>query len=138
MSIFEQASRAKLRFTSIKGRIAVEDLWDLPLSSRNGFDLDSVAKAVNADLKAAAEESFVATASNPAKAALELQMAVVKHVIAVRLKENEEQRARDARLEERRRLLQVLETKQDEKMRGMSAEEILGRIAEIDRAGTPA
>ena len=134
MNIFEQASRAKTRFASVKGRISVEDLWDLPLTSKSGFDLDSVAKAVNAELKTAAEESFVATTNNPVKAALELQMEVVKHVIAVRLRENEEGRNREARLEERRRLLQVLETKQDDKMRSMTDEEIRARIAEIDRA----
>lgn len=134
MNLFEQASRAKIRFSSIKGMISTEDLWDLPLTSKSGFDLDTVAKNVNADLKSAAEESFVATTSNPAKAGLELRMEVVKHIIAVRLKENEEARTREARLEERRRLLQVLESKQDEKMRGMSAEEIMARLAELDRA----
>ena len=133
MSLFEQASRQKLRFKSVKGSISVEDLWDLPLTSKAGFDLDTVAKAVNADLKDAAEESFIATVSNPAKAALELQMEVVKHVIAVRLRENEERRNRDARMEERRRLLQVLETKQDDKMRNMTDAEIQARIAEIDK-----
>lgn len=134
MNFFETASRTKIRFPSTKGRISVEDLWDLPLSSKSGFDLDSVAKAVNSDLRSATEESFVATSSNPAKAGLELQLEIVKHIIAVRLKENEEQRNREARMEERRRLLQVLETKQDEKMRGMSAEEILARISELDKA----
>lgn len=133
MSIFEQASRAKVRFNSVKGRITVEDLWDLPLTSKAGFDLDNVAKAVNADLKSATEESFVATNANPAKALLELQMSVVKHVIAVRMKENEDRRTAEARLDERRRLLQILETKQDEKLRGQSAEEIMARIAELDR-----
>lgn len=130
-NIFEQASRDKLRFPSVKGRISVEDLWDLPLTSRSGFDLDSVAKAVNADLKSSAEESFVNTVANPAKRAHELQLEVVKHIIAVRIKERDDAKNREARLEERRRLLAVLEEKNAESLRGMSAEDIMKRLDEL-------
>jgi hypothetical protein len=132
MSIFEQASRAKCRFPSIRGLLSVEDLWDLPLTARNGLDLNSVAKAVNAELKLADEESFVETTNNPAKVGLQLQMDIVKHVIAVRIKEAEDRKNREQRLAERQRLLAALEQKQDESLRGMSAEDILKRIAEID------
>ena len=65
-NLFMQATREKFRFESSKGDLSVEQLWDLPLTSRTGFDLDTVAKAVNADLKASNEESFVNASNNPA------------------------------------------------------------------------
>lgn len=135
MNIFEQASRDKLRFVSNKGLISIEDLWDLPLTSKGGFDLDSVARNANAAVKAAAEESFVAPVANPGKALLDLRLEVVKHVIAVRLKENEDARTKAARAAERARLIDALANKQDEKLRTMTTEEVQARIAELDRAG---
>jgi hypothetical protein len=51
MNIFEQATRRAIRFESAKGDLSVEQLWDLPLQSRNQFDLDTVAKTVNRQLK---------------------------------------------------------------------------------------
>src|SRR4051812_25988135 len=110
--MFDQATRLKLRFPTNKGNISIEDLWDLPLSSKNGCDLDSTAKAVNARLKSAQEESFVAISPNPERAVLELQLEVVKHIIAVRLRENEERLARAGRKAEKERLMTILETKQ--------------------------
>ena len=84
--MFEKASRLKLRFTTIKGDVTVEDLWDMKLTSRNGFDLDSVAKSLNTAVKESGEESFVQkrTAKN---AVLELKFEIVKHIIDVKMAE---------------------------------------------------
>lgn len=135
MNIFERASRAKTRFQSTKGFISAEDLWDLPLTSRTGFDLNTVAKTVNAALREASEEDFVNPAVNTAKTNFDLQLEIVKHVIASKLADKLAAETREKRVEERKRLLAALENKQDEQLRGMSAEEILKKIAEIDNAG---
>ena len=37
MNIFEYATRAKLRFASSRGDLTVEQLWDVPLRSTDGF-----------------------------------------------------------------------------------------------------
>ena len=42
IDIFKQAAKAKLRFPSSKGELRVEDLWDLPLTSKTGPSLDSL------------------------------------------------------------------------------------------------
>lgn len=128
---FETASRLKLRFPSIKGDLTAEQLWDLPLQSKSGFDLDSVARAVNSQLKAVTEESFVATSTSPAKALHELQLDIVKHVIGVRLAENEAARLKAARAEELKKLTDILADKQDEALKGMTPEQIKARIAEL-------
>jgi hypothetical protein len=131
MNIFEQASRQKARFASIKGEITTEQLWDLPLQSKSGFDLDTVAKNVNAELKGVTEESFVATTSNPAKATLELKLEIVKHVIAVRLAENEAQRSAAAKAAEKQRLLDILAKKEDQALEGLTPEQIRERINQL-------
>lgn len=133
MDIFEQATRLQLRYPSNKGQLTTEDLWELPLTSKGGTDLDTTAKLVNSRLKASQEESFVSVKANPERSGLELQLDIVKHVIAVKLRENEERLARAGRKAEKERLLTILETKQVEKMQGMTEEQIQARIAELER-----
>lgn len=134
VNLFELAARKKLRFATPRGDITVEDLWELPLTSKSGFDLDTVAKAANRDLKVAGEESFVNATANPRQRLLEARLAIVKHVIATVQRENMEALARAGRKAERDRLVEILESKQMEKMQGMTPEQIGARIAEIDAA----
>ena len=67
--MFEQASRLKLRFTTARGSLSVEDLWDLPLTSTTGKpNLDDIAKSLNRELRATSEEtSFVEPNATPRK-----------------------------------------------------------------------
>lgn len=130
MSIFEQASRLKLRFASVKGELTIEHLWDLPLQSKTSFDLDTVAKAVARNLKAVTEESFVVETS-PANTVLILKLDVVKHIIAVRLAENAAATNRSARSAERQKLLGILADKQDESLKNLTPEQIQKRLDEL-------
>lgn len=131
MSIFEQASIQKVRFPSVRGELTVEQLWDLPLQSKNQFDLDTVAKEVNASLKAVTEESFVAPTTSPAKHKYELMLELVKHVIAYKLKVNEEQRNRAEKAAKKDRLVAILGEKQDEALKALTPEELAKQIAEL-------
>ncbi len=133
MDIFEKASRIKLRFTTNRGELTVEDLWGMHLTSKSGFDLDTIAKDVNRELKALGEESFVETKVNPAKEATELRLDILKYVIAAKQRENQEAQARAGRKAERERLMAALENKQQQELSGMTAEQIQARIAELDR-----
>lgn len=133
-NLFEVASREKYRFPSVKGDLTTEQLWDLPLTSRSGseFDLDTVAKTVNAELKSVTEESFVSmAASNPAKALLETKLEIVKHIIAVRLAWNEARLAETKRKAEKAKLLELIADKQDESLKSLSLEELTARAAAL-------
>lgn len=131
MNIFEIASRQAFRYPSTKGELTTEQLWELPLQSKTNFDLDNVAKAVNAQLKSLTEESFVATSEKPGKAMAERKLEIVKHIIATKLAENAALRDLAARKTEKEKLLGALERKQDAALEGMTAEEIQKRIAEL-------
>ena len=124
MNIFEQATRRAIRFESAKGDLSVEQLWDLPLQSRNQFDLDTVAKTVNRQLNAVTEESFVSVRENPAKETLSLKLELVKHIISVKLQEAEEARNRANKASEKEKLLRLLDEKQNEALRALTPEEI--------------
>ena len=67
MTLFQKATRAKLRFLTVKGEVSTEGLWDMTLSgTKDGFDLDTVARATNKSIKELDEEGFVSTRANPA------------------------------------------------------------------------
>jgi hypothetical protein len=128
VTIFETATREKFRYPSTKDLLTTEQLWELPLTARSGFSLDDVAKAVNTELKTIDTESFVATETNPAKATLETKLAVVKHVIAIRLAEDRAAKAAAAKKLEKEKLLAVLGRKQDAVLENLTEAELLARI----------
>ena len=131
MNIFEQATRQALRYPSNRGDLSTEQLWDLSLTKRDGFDLDTIAKTVNAQLKTLSEESFVTKSPNPAKDSLELKLEILKYIIAVKLKEAEDRRNAADRAAERQKLYDILAEKQDSALKELSVEDIQKRLAEL-------
>ena len=131
-NLFLQATREKFRFESPKGDLSVEQLWDLPLTSRTGFDLDTDAKTVNADLKASNEESFVNVNNNPAVSRLQAKLEVVKAIIEVKLAQAEATKKRAEKAAERQRLMEVLHSKKDQELQGLSVEEIERRLSLLE------
>jgi dTDP-4-dehydrorhamnose reductase len=131
MNIFEQASRQQLRFPSDRGVLTVEQLWTLPLQSKSGFDLDTIAKAVNKTLKDNAEESFVATVS-PANTTATLALDILKHIIAVKLDENAKARTALERKAKREQLLGILAGKETDALQALTPDEIRKQLAELE------
>lgn len=130
INIFEKASRTALRFASSKGELTTEQLWDLPLQSRGGFDLDTIAKAVNRNLKQADEESFVSTRSTLSLTDT-LRLDILKHIIAVKVAENAEKRDAAAKAEKKALLLDLLDKKQTESLAALSEEELRKQLKEL-------
>lgn len=131
MTIFENATRNKLRFASIRGDLSVEQLWDVPLRSRDGFDLNAIAKTASARLKET-EENFVETTKTSEHARRETTMEVVKHVITTKLAEEAAATARAAKKQEKEKLLAILAEKQDGKLSELSERELQRRIAALE------
>ena len=130
-NLFELAARQKLRFPSNRGELTVEDLWEMPLQSKSGYDVDTVARGVNAKIKELSEDSFVSTKPSKVLTKQRLMLDVLKHVIAVRL---EEQAAREKRANnkaERERLEALLESKQQAEDANLTPEQILAKIAAL-------
>lgn len=130
---YKYAAVNKVRFPSSRGELTVENLFQLPLRSTSGFDLDTIAKTVNAQLKGVSEESFVEdTTADPRKTALAVSLEIIKDVIATKQAENRAAAAKVARAAERKKLLDVLAAKKDEKLSQASIEELEKKLAELD------
>lgn len=130
LNLFEKAAREAWRFQSPKGLISVEQLFQLPLKdTKTNFDLDTIAKTVNADVKTEAEESFVAPVRTDQTPRYKLDL--VKYIISVKLEEAAAAQNRKANAEKRKEILAVLEAKQKEKLSGATEAELLAQLSAL-------
>ena len=131
-SMFEYATRNKIRFASTRGDLSAETLWEVPLRSRDGFDLDAIAKGANKALKALTEESFVSTERTAAHEKAETTLELVKYIIGVKLAEEEAAKKRADNRVEKEKLLRILAEKQDGKLSELSVSAIQKRINALE------
>ena len=121
MSIFEKAARQKLRFETTVGSITTEDLWDLNLTGQ--LSLDALAKSLNKQIKQDEEESFVVKKAS-VDATLQLKFDIVKHVIDVRLEEQEVAKNKAVKKQQREKLMGLIAQKEDQAMQEKSLDEL--------------
>lgn len=132
INIFEYAARHKIRFASPRGELSVEQLWDIPLRSKDDFNLNTVAKATNKALKDATEESFVETNRTALHVRLEVALDLVKHVIETKINDEETAKKRADNKLEREKLLAILAEKQAGKLSALTEEEVKKRIEALE------
>lgn len=122
--MFEKATKQKLRFESVKGLLSVEDLWDLPLTSKAGqANLDDVARAIHNKLNSSANVSFV-NGTTVASEADQLKMDIVKHIIAEKVAENQAAaKARDTK-ERKQLIMSIMAQKQNDALAAASMEDL--------------
>jgi len=116
--MFEKASRLKLRYTSKRGSLNTEDLWDLPLS-----ELDTIAIALNKEVKDTSELSFI-TVRKKSNVELELKFEIVKHVIQVKLAEKDAKDKQATMRAQKQKIMEIIETKKDQALGSKSIEEL--------------
>lgn len=122
--MFEYATRNKVRFP-FKGLISVEDLWDLSLTN-----LDSIYKTLNKQVKQSEEESLLNTKTTVDKE-LNVQIAIVKHIVAVKLAEQEAKEKASAKKAQKQKIMAIIASKQDEALQNSSVEDLQKMLDEL-------
>lgn len=124
MNIFEQATRAKIRFSTPVGMLSVEDLWDLPLTStRARANLDDVARLLDAELKSTSSVSFVNDVSE-VNAKTKLAFDVVIHVINTKIAEQKASQEAAVIREKKQKIMAIIEQKQDAALSAASLDDL--------------
>lgn len=131
-SMYDVALQKKLRFTSPKGALSLEQLWETPLTSRDDFNLDTIAKSANKSLIEVSAESFVKTEKSSKEIEMQMKLELIKHVIASKIAEKERLKARADNKKEREKLLAALEKKQDSKLQGLSEAALKKQLRELE------
>ena len=124
MSIFEKATRQKLRYP-YRGSVSTEDLWDL--SVRN---LDSIFKTLNSQKKTEQEESLLSTKTTE-ETELDLKISVIKHVVQVKQTEQAAAKSATENRQKKQKLLDIIARKQDESLEGKTIEELTAMVDSI-------
>ena len=129
-NLFETAIRSKYRFDTIRGSVTVEDLWDMPLESKDGFNLDVL--AVSLSDKTEHVKSFVSP-KNPENTVNKAKLDIVVYVIETKLKEIKEREDRASNKERKEKLLGILQQKQDEELTRLTEAEIKEEISRLEQ-----
>lgn len=118
MNIFEIASREKLRF-NYKGIIAVEDLWDLNLSS-----LDELYRYLSGDLKDKGGEGLIKREDSDSNKLLQLSLDIIRHIFEVKEKENDEAKMAQEKSLKKQKIMEIIASKQDESLKEQSIDDL--------------
>ena len=122
--MYEYATRNKVRFP-FKGLISVEDLWELSLTN-----LDSIYKTLNKQVKQSEEESLLNIKTTVDKE-LDVQIAIIKHIVAVKLAELDAREKASAKKAQKQKIMAIIASKQDEALQNSSVEDLQKMLDEL-------
>jgi hypothetical protein len=123
--LFVKATRENFQFP-FRGMVNVIDLWTLSLNN-----LDSVFKALNAEVKKTEEESLLHAKSKEDEELSE-KIEIVKYIVGVKLEEIKSREDAKKNKEMKQRLLEIKAKRQDAALENMSDEELDKALAELD------
>lgn len=124
-NIFEYATRNKMRFP-YKGNVSVEDLWDLSVT-----ELDKVFKTLNSQRKQSQEESLLNTKSKEDEI-VDIQIAIVKHIVAVKLAEKEAREKAAENKAKKQKIMAIMAARDEKALENASDEDLQKMLAELD------
>lgn len=131
MSIFEQATRQGLRFNSPVGDLTTEDLWSLPLTSKTArANLDTIAIALNRQIKETTEESFVVAKREDSTS--QLKFDIVKHIIDIRIEEAKAAKTANDNKEKKQQILALIIAKENEQLAGQSLDDLKALASSLE------
>lgn len=120
-NLFENAARNKYRF-QFRGVLTTEDLWDLKVEQ-----LDSIYKELNKKVKDVSEESLLNIKSSVDKET-EDKIEIIKHIVAVKVAEADLKSQERNKREQKQKILEIIESKQNEELQNKSLEELKNMV----------
>lgn len=126
-NIYKEALLNKVRFSTNVGLLTLEEVMDLPLTSKSGLSVDSLAVDLVNKLKN--ENKEIVSLVNEDKEDIErcvdeLKLEVLKDIIEYKKALIEEKRKAQAENSEKRRIMEALARKKEDKYNDMSIEEL--------------
>lgn len=126
MSLFEKATRIKLRFPSVVGNLTTEQLWDLPLttSSEKRPSLKAIAISLQKQLGEQTSGLDFFDSNDDKDELVELQFEIVKYIVTTRISENKAKSEEKVKQTEKEKIASIIAEKEAEKLKDMSIEDL--------------
>ena len=126
MSLFEKASRQKLRFPSVVGNLTTEQLWDLPLQTSSDKRPSLKAIATELQKQLGDQSSGLDFFDTPAgqDEIVKLQFDIVKSIVTTRIAESKAKSEEKARQTEKEKIAAIIAKKQEASLENKSIEEL--------------
>lgn len=124
--MYKKALRTKLRFSTTKGKLTTEDLFDLSL-----VDLNNLALVLDKKLSETPRKSFISDIA-PDTQEDELRFNIVKDIITLKLAERNAAQNAKAKAAEKAQLMEILHRKKSEALENLSVAEIEAKLAELE------
>lgn len=124
-NLFEMATRKKFRFSSTKGELSVEDLWDL-----SDKDLDIVYKNLKSQEAKSSEESLLDDANVDPN--LTAAIGIVRYIFTTKRNEKLAEKERINKKLTQKKYIDALSKKQDEAIEKMSEAELRAMIDSLE------
>jgi hypothetical protein len=118
MENFKLATQQKLRFTTSKGSLSTEQLWDLSVT-----DLDQLAVSLEQEYNESGKKSFLVKRSVKDKTT-KLRFDVVLDVLQTKIEESEKAKEAKEAKEYNQKILSLIEEKKDESLKSKSLKEL--------------
>ncbi len=116
--MYKEAVKQKLRFSTTKGTLSLEQLWDLSLT-----DLDALAVSLETEHEESGKKSFLVKKSVKDKTA-KLRFDVVLDILSTKVEEaNAATEAKETK-EHNTKILELIADKQDESLKGKSIKQL--------------
>jgi len=126
--LFKLATKEKYRFNTSKGRLSVEDLWDLSLE-----DLDALYKDLRKEQEKDSGESLLSNTSLTRKQkALNNSIEIIKVIVSDKLEAKERAAKAAERRAQNQRILEIMADKQDAALKEKSLEELQAMLETKD------
>lgn len=123
MDLFKKASRKKLRISTPKGNLSVEQLWDLNLT-----ELDALAVSLQDAVEKSSNRSFLSEKSSEDVEA-KLRFDIVLDVLQTKLADQETAAKRAETRAQNQRIAEIIARKEDESLESLSIEELKAKLS---------
>jgi len=120
--MYKEASKQKLRVTTDKGLLSVEQLWDLKVT-----ELDKIAVNLEQDYKVSKGKSFIVKKTVKDKT-IKLKFDIVLDILTTKLKENDTLLSAKNNKEYNEKIMSIIANKQDDALVNLSIEELEKRL----------
>ena len=120
--MYKEASKQQLRFTTSKGSLSVEQLWQLSVE-----ELDTLAVALEKEHNESGKKSFLIKKSVKDKTS-KLRFDIVLDILGTKVEEQEAATKAREDKEHNQKIFAMIEEKQDDKLKGMSIADLKKQI----------